>query len=159
MQLLKFFGIVLLTSFLFACNRTKKTVDQAVEKSGAAISFKEKTYDFGELDEGDIVEHDFEFTNTGNIPLEIIDVQVQCGCTVASRPEGLIGVGRSDKITVRFNSTGKPGVNRKYVTVTTNAIEPPQPIEFTATVVPGVDAPRVDAPRVEASAAGKKENV
>lgn len=155
MKILKISSIILLSTILFTgCNRTQKPVDEVVVKSGAAISFKEKTYDFGALDEGDIVEHDFEFTNTGDIPLEILDVQVQCGCTVASRPEGLIGVGRSDKITVRFNSTGKPGVNKKYVTVTTNASEPPQPIEFTATV-----APRVDAPRVDAAGPTKKESV
>jgi hypothetical protein len=121
---------------LSGCNRTQNAANNPPEKAGAEITFKEQTYDFGNMDEGDIVEHDFEFTNTGSVPLEIIDVQVQCGCTVASRPVGLIGVGRSDKITVRFNSTGKPGINRKYVTVTVNTTEASEPIEFTATVAP-----------------------
>ena len=117
------------------CNRTNKDVTDS-EKTGAAITFKEQTYDFGKLDEGDIVEHDFEFTNTGTVPVEIIDVEVQCGCTVASRPQGLIGVGRSDKITVRFNSTGKPGVNKKFVNIVANTDEPIKPLAFTANVIP-----------------------
>jgi hypothetical protein len=137
MHIIKLTSIVFLNVFvLFGCNRTQNITDDSLDKSGAEITFKEQTYDFGNLNEGDIVEHDFEFTNTGSVPLEIIDVQVQCGCTVASRPEGLIGVGRSDKITVRFNSAGKPGINKKYVTVTANTAEPSEPIEFTATVNP-----------------------
>jgi hypothetical protein len=137
MHIIKLTSIVFLNVFaLFGCNRTQNITDDSLDKSGAEITFKEQTYDFGNLNEGDIVEHDFEFTNTGSVPLEVIDVQVQCGCTVASRPEGLIGVGRSDKITVRFNSTGKPGINKKYVTVTANTAEPSEPIEFTATVNP-----------------------
>jgi hypothetical protein len=137
MYIIKLATVVCLSTFvLFGCNRTQSAADDSLDKASAEITFKEQTYDFGNLNEGEIVEHDFEFTNTGSVPLEVIDVQVQCGCTVASRPEGLIGVGRSDKITVRFNSTGKPGINKKYVTVTANTAEPPKPIEFTATVVP-----------------------
>lgn len=137
MNLVKLVGIVCLAVIaIIGCNRTQNTDTITDEASGAEITFKEQTIDFGNMDEGDIVEHDFEFTNTGSAPLEIIGVQVQCGCTVASRPQELIGVGRSDKITVRFNSTGKPGVNKKFVTVLTNAKEPGQPISFTATVAP-----------------------
>lgn len=120
---------------LTGCKRTGSNEDE-LQGSEAEITFKEQTYDFGQLNEGDVVEHDFAFTNTGTVPVEIIDVQVQCGCTVASRPEGLIGVGRSDKITVRFNSAGKPGVNKKFVSVVANTSSPIKPIEFTANVIP-----------------------
>lgn len=129
-----FISLVLFLS-LQSCKRTGTNENQS-QPAGAEITFKEQTYDFGVMSEGDIVEHDFEFTNTGTVPVEIIDVRVQCGCTVASRPTKLIGVGRSDKITVRFNSKGKAGVNKKFVTVIANTDEPPQPIEFTATVTP-----------------------
>lgn len=127
---------------LVSCQRTAKTETQEATEnttSGAAIVFKESNFDFGEIMEGDTVEHDFEFTNTGNSPLEIIDVKVQCGCTVASRPEKPIGAGQTDKITVRFNSTGKPGINNKYVTVITNAKIQPKPIAFKATVNQAVE--------------------
>lgn len=128
----------LLSVVAVSCNRTadSNTVTQTVTSEGAAITFAEQSFDFGKMNEGDVVEHDFAFTNTGSSPLEIIDVKVQCGCTVASRPSELIGVGQSDKITVRFNSTGKPGMNQKLVTVLSNATNVPEPIKFTAEVTP-----------------------
>lgn len=140
-----FLSIFSLLILLSGCNRTEKN-ESVSEKKGAGITFKEQNYDFGQLNEGDVVEHDFEFTNTGEVPLEIIDVQVQCGCTVASRPDGLIGVGRSDKITVRFNSSGKLGMNRKLVSVLANTAEPIKPIEFTATVIPAKTESLVESP-------------
>ncbi len=123
---------ILFTVSCVGCNRTDKSTSIP---SGGEITFKEQSYDFGQLTEGEIVQHEFEFTNIGGVPIEIIDVQVQCGCTVASKPEGLIGVGRSDKITVQFNSAGKLGINKKLVNVIANTVKPIKPIEFTATVV------------------------
>ncbi len=39
------------------------------------IAFKEPAYDFGRVRSGTDVTHDFEFTNTGNGPLEILQVK------------------------------------------------------------------------------------
>lgn len=39
------------------------------------IKFKEPTYEFGRVRSGTDVTHDFEFTNTGNGPLEILQVK------------------------------------------------------------------------------------
>jgi len=39
------------------------------------ITFKEPAYDFGRVQSGTDVTHDFEFTNTGNGPLEILQVK------------------------------------------------------------------------------------
>jgi hypothetical protein len=39
------------------------------------IAFKEPTYDFGRVLSGTDVKHEFEFTNTGNGPLEILQVK------------------------------------------------------------------------------------
>ncbi len=35
------------------------------------ISFDEETYDFGDVNQGDVLEHLFVFRNTGNEPLLI----------------------------------------------------------------------------------------
>lgn len=51
------------------------------EKSGAIIDFKEKSIDFGDINQGDKVEHTFVFTNNGDTPLVISNVAVTCGCT------------------------------------------------------------------------------
>jgi hypothetical protein len=91
--------------------------------SQAKIEFKAKdnTIDYGTVskdnDDGVRV---FEFTNTGNQPLIITNVQSTCGCTVPTKPTEPIMPGKSDKITVKYNMN--PGPIRKTITVETNAV-------------------------------------
>lgn len=40
-----------------------------------SLQLKETNYDFGEVEEGAVVSHDFELRNTGSDPLEIIEVR------------------------------------------------------------------------------------
>src|SRR5262245_52080705 len=47
------------------------------------ISFAKESFDFGKINSGDIVKHDFVFTNMGNAVLEITEVRPSCGCTTA----------------------------------------------------------------------------
>lgn len=91
-------------------------------QSGAKIVFKDtdNTIDYGTVskDTDDGV-RSFEFTNLGNEPLIITNVQSSCGCTVPSKPDGPILPGKTGKITVKYNMN--PGVIRKSITVETNA--------------------------------------
>ncbi len=97
---------------------------QQVEKeSGPVIQWEEKTYDFGEIEQGSTVEHTYKFTNVGNEPLIITNVQVTCGCTVPKGwPRDPIMPGGKAEITVAFNSAGKMGKVDKTVTVVSNAV-------------------------------------
>ena len=94
----------------------------AVSFAQAKIEFKAKdnTIDYGtvtkEQDNGVRV---FEFTNTGNQPLIITNVQSTCGCTVPIKPTQPIMPGKSDKIEVKYNMS--PGPIRKTITVESNA--------------------------------------
>ena len=93
------------------------------KKEGAEITWEKKTHDFGEIFQGDKVEHTFHFTNTGNEPLIITNVQVSCGCTTPKGwPRDPIPPGQSGEITVSFNSAGKMGMQHKPVTLVTNAV-------------------------------------
>jgi len=40
-----------------------------------SLQLMETNYDFGEVEEGAVVSHDFELRNTGSDPLEIIEVR------------------------------------------------------------------------------------
>ncbi|MCU0325075.1 MAG: DUF1573 domain-containing protein [Spirosomaceae bacterium] len=106
----------------------------AAIENAPKLEFLEDSFDFGELKEGDVVEHKFAFRNVGKSPLLINDVQVQCGCTVASKPEKPIGVGQQDVITVKFNTENKVGINKKMVTVFSNGNPNQNSITFTAVV-------------------------
>lgn len=84
------------------------------------IKFKEEDYNFGKAKQGDVVEHTFEFTNTGKEPLIIQDCKASCGCTIPEWPRDPIAPGASGKITTKFNTTGKSHDQKKVVTVLAN---------------------------------------
>jgi hypothetical protein len=90
--------------------------------SQAKIEFKAKdnTVDYGTVSkDSDDGVRDFIFTNTGDAPLIITNVQSTCGCTVPTKPTAPIMPGKSDKISVKYNMN--PGPIRKTITVETNA--------------------------------------
>jgi hypothetical protein len=85
------------------------------------ITFETTSHDFGKMNEGDKVQYEFLFTNTGEAPLIISDVQASCGCTTPKWPRGVIKSGESNAITVEYNSTGRPGEFSKGIVVVSNA--------------------------------------
>ncbi len=85
-----------------------------------AFTFEETSHDFGSLQEGDIVNHTFKFTNTGDAPLIIQNASASCGCTVPSYPKQPIPTGGTGEIVVEFNSNRNVGVQNKTVTITAN---------------------------------------
>lgn len=85
-----------------------------------SLSFAESEFDFGKIKEGDVVEHTFTFTNTGENELIITNAKGSCGCTVPYYPTEPIPAGETAEIKVSFNSKGKSGVQRKTVTITAN---------------------------------------
>jgi hypothetical protein len=111
---------------------------QTAEKvSGPVIAWEKSTHDFGDMAQGDKVEQTFKFTNTGNEPLVITNVEVTCGCTLPkSWPRDPIMPGSKGEITLAFNSTGKLGKQNKVVTIVSNASNPDgKQIIFTANVL------------------------
>ncbi|SMD35943.1 Protein of unknown function [Reichenbachiella faecimaris] len=100
------------------------------------FAFNEESHDFGTINEGDVVEHVFAFTNTGDAPLIISSATGSCGCTVPEWPKEPIGVGEKGEIKVKFNSRKKPGIQNKTVTITSNTYPKQQRIKIKANVTP-----------------------
>lgn len=88
----------------------------------ATLVLDEKVFDFGPLQEGEKVEHIFEFTNTSNNPLTISNAKGSCGCTVPEWPREPIAPGEKGEIKVKYDSKGKKGLQNKTVTLTANTI-------------------------------------
>jgi len=109
----------------------------AAKISGPVIAWEKSTHDFGDMTQGDKVEHTFKFTNVGTEPIVITNVEVTCGCTLPkSWPRDPIAAGGKGEIVVAFNSTGKLGKQNKVVTVVSNAVNPEgKQIIFTANVL------------------------
>ena len=89
-------------------------------KNGPKIVFSEERHEFGDITQGDVIEHVFEFTNSGNAPLVLQDVKTTCGCTVPDYPKEPIAAGAESVIKVRFNTKGKSGRNKKPINITAN---------------------------------------
>ena len=85
----------------------------------AVLILKEKAFDFGPLQEGEKVEHVFEFTNTSSNPLTISNAKGSCGCTVPEWPKEPIAPGEKGEIKVKYDSKGKKGLQNKTVTLNT----------------------------------------
>ncbi len=86
----------------------------------AKFDFPEPFFDFGTVDEGEIVEHKFQFKNNGYVPLVISNATSTCGCTVPEYPKEPIAPGESSLITVKFNTVGKTLAQTKPITIFAN---------------------------------------
>jgi len=129
----KIFGVLLLLCIAtFGYSQEGKEIEII---PGPVITFEEPTHDFGDINQGDKVEHTFAFENSGNEPLLITDVRVTCGCTATEWPRNPIAPGGKSTITVQFNSAGKKGMQKKVVTIVSNAVSPLNQITITTNVV------------------------
>lgn len=101
----------------------------------AKMTFENNEFKFGEVPEGEVVEHEFKFTNTGSLPLLITKARSTCGCTVPSYPETPILPGESGVISVAFDTKNKYGRQRKPVTITANTFPAMSVIYMDGTVI------------------------
>jgi hypothetical protein len=86
----------------------------------ARIRFAESEFDFGMIQEGEVVEHKFKFTNVGNVPLTILNARASCGCTTPEWSQEPISPGGTGEILARFNSAGRTDQQDKTIYVTAN---------------------------------------
>jgi len=89
------------------------------------VGVQQLEHDFGNINQGDIVNHSFLISNNGGDLLKILDVRASCGCTAASPDKKELKPGESTNISVTFNSKGRKGPQTKIITVTTNDPEKP----------------------------------
>jgi hypothetical protein len=128
----KIFYLLVLSSFLAACNNQPSTVSEATGQSQLttadsvdpsnlpAFKFEKEVFDCGEIKEGEKVSYDFKFRNIGNAPLIISSATATCGCTIPEYPTEPLAPGAEGVIRVVFNSSGKPGMQNKIVSITAN---------------------------------------
>lgn len=85
------------------------------------LSFKDTVHEFGRIHEGEVIEYEFSFTNSGKKNVLITKAEASCGCTIPTYPKEPIAPNESGMIKVEFNSSGKFGHNEKTIDITTNA--------------------------------------
>src|SRR5262245_59805921 len=84
------------------------------------IQFGETTFDFGKVSSGEVVMHEFVFTNVGTATLQIRDVRPGCDCTTAGTWDRMVEPGEIGVVPLEFNSFGFSGAIAKSTTVVCN---------------------------------------
>lgn len=105
--------------FIFACS--SENINTKINSNDTTkIEFSNNEFNFGTIEEGEVITYTFQFKNTGNKPLIINSVHTSCGCTVPSYSDEPVAINSEGYLKVTFNSAGKSGEQYKIVTVISN---------------------------------------
>ncbi len=116
----------------------EQSAAEKVANGTPVMQFNELVHDFGNIGNNEAVETEFEFTNTGNADLLIIDARATCGCTVPEYQKTPIKPGETSKLKVRFQ-TSAVGQQQKTVTITTNTETGEEHLTIKANVAPAAN--------------------
>lgn len=96
-------------------------VEQTLPGDSNAIAiFQTSTHNFGKLPINAEVSTTFKFTNSGEKPLFIVDVETDCDCVTAQYSFDPVLPGESAEIVVKFNTSDRKGLQFHGLVVTTN---------------------------------------
>jgi hypothetical protein len=96
--------------------------ENKLNPENAIFEWTATEFDFGQIKVGIPVSYEFEFTNSGEIPLVISTVQASCGCTVTSYTKEPIEPGGKGFVKATYNAASV-GQFTKTVTVNANTEE------------------------------------
>ncbi len=89
------------------------------------LAFDAESLDLGRIAEaGGPVTETFRFTNAGDAPLRLTQVEAACGCTTPSWTQGAVAPGATGAIEVAYDPSGRPGDFDKAVFVRAEGAEP-----------------------------------
>ena len=139
-------GVLALTAFVSCKEKASEKIDEsnvaaAAQRDQAAgllpeMTFEEKEFDFGTIEQNTPQEHTFVFTNTGEAPLIITNASSSCGCTIPDYPKNEpIQPGEKGELVVKFNGSGMNQVI-KTVTLNTNTAKGQELLRIKAFVQP-----------------------
>lgn len=114
---------------------SKITTEVVTSDDQPVFKFESEEHDFGIIEEGTVVTHEFVFTNSGKAPLVITNAQGSCGCTVPEYPRDPVMPGQKGVIKVSFDSSNRAGRQDKTVTLTANTIPNTKILKITSEVV------------------------
>ena len=92
----------------------------SLSSSAQEFKFESEIINYGKINKGSNGERTFVFTNIGNEPLVIKNVQSSCGCTIPKKPENPIMPGKKGEIRISYD-TKRVGGFSKSITIYSNA--------------------------------------
>ena len=122
--------------------KAKTTAASTPKVDGAGMVFVTETIDYGTVAYNSDGRREFVFTNNGNKPLIITNVQSTCGCTVPTYPKEPIAPGAKGVIGVKYDTSRAGQPFSKTVTITSNAAGSPSKVLTIKGTVLAADAPK-----------------
>jgi len=110
--------------------------DEKMSEGVPVMEFDQRAYEFGTVNEGDVIEGTFKITNKGKSDLVILSAKASCGCTVPSWPKEPIKPGETADLTFKFNTRGKPNKQNKSITIKSNAEKTTEVLRIKGFVTP-----------------------
>lgn len=121
MKSIRLYFILFALLYNFSCGQADSAKKETPKKEFAEIKFQNERIDIGIIDGKSNANVDFKFSNTGNIPLTIIQAKGNCHCVQAKAPEKAIEPGDSSVISVSFDPAGVSTDFQRTVMVRSNA--------------------------------------
>lgn len=123
------FGIILLVFVAFGYWQTVDKGDRG--DKGPKIVVEPKSWDFGEVEFGKVVEKEFLLKNEGSEILEISRVSTSCGCTKAKVDKEKLEPGEEEKLLVTYDAgaMGRTIIGKRierFVYIRSNDFKNPQ---------------------------------
>jgi hypothetical protein len=116
-------------------NFTSLTEEQRAK--APVIQMVNANFDWGQIEEGQPVECEFAFKNTGKSDLIIRKIKPSCGCTTVEPSNKVIKPGQSSSFKVTIKTNGLSGRNAKSITLISNdPVTPVVAIRISGTVNP-----------------------
>ncbi len=118
----------------------KATAGVSQGEEYAQIEITPDTFDFGEIDYGEIGKHTYQVKNLGQADLIIKKVATSCGCTTAEVSKEIIAPGQTAELIVSYDTGAMSGPHgmgdqERIIYVKTNdPINPQAEVTFTAYV-------------------------
>ncbi len=111
--------LIILFSFILGI-----AVSSKAQSTPAEFKFDKETFNFGKIPSNKPSTVEFKFTNIGDTPLILSNIETTCGCTVPEYTKTPIKKGESGMVKVTYNPTGAALPFSKSITVTSNAKTP-----------------------------------
>ena len=103
-----------------SCEEIEDKKVAAEPGSVTSVEWIEPTKNLGKISEGQKLQINYHFKNTGTKPLIIKSVTPGCGCTLANYPKEPIAPGKEADIVASFDSKGREGHQHKEIKVIAN---------------------------------------
>jgi len=102
----------------------------------AVFSVPYRTAKFPKTTEGKIIHYTYLVTNKGKAPLIIYSSETECSCTEVELPTSPIEPGKTSKIEVYFNTSGKYFYQDRLITLRTNTRKKIERLHLKVFVIP-----------------------